>query len=288
MASTIIPNTFIAGFPRSGTSSLWYWLSAHPDVCASSTKETYYLFNKIIGINKNANYLEHGWEAFHKHFTHYKGEKVIFEATPVYFNRQMPMDLMADIHPLPKVLFLVREPSQRIFSFYRYQKYRQKNIDKTVDFNQFLEERKAMLKLSNYMEQIQPWLDKLGQDHIGVFLMEELLNESQAFMTKVCQYLDIDPAFYESYPFPVGNPSVQIKNQWLHELGLKVQRYIPNQIKSRIINPIYLKLNAEKNPAPTQKDLDAKERLREEFEPYNRQLAQVFNLDLSYWEKDNA
>ncbi len=284
MASNIIPNTFIAGFPRSGTSSLWYWLSEHPDVCASSTKETYYLFNKVIDINKDANYLEHGWAGFNKHFKHYNGEKVIFEATPVYFNRQMPMDLIAEIQPIPKVLFMVREPSERIFSFYRYQKYRRKNIDKNMDFSQFVEEREPMLKQSKYMEQIQPWLDRLGQHHVSVFLMEELLNNSEIFMKKVCQYLNIDHTFYESYPFTVGNPGVKIKNQWLHNLGLKIQRFVPNEIQNKLINPLYLKLNSEKLPAPTQKDLDTKKRLQEQYEPYNRQLAEVFNLDLTYWE----
>lgn len=158
MAETKIPNTFIAGFPRSGTSSLWYWLSEHPDVCGSRIKETYFLFDKVMNLNKDANIHEHGWEGYESLFNHCKGESIKVEATPVYFNRQTPLFRIPDIKPLPKVIFMVRNPVQRIFSFYRFQKYRQKNIPKHKDFETFLAERPALIANNQYIEQIRPWL----------------------------------------------------------------------------------------------------------------------------------
>jgi len=42
----IFPNLVIAGAPKSGTSSLFFWLAAHPEVCGSQKKETYFLADK--------------------------------------------------------------------------------------------------------------------------------------------------------------------------------------------------------------------------------------------------
>ncbi len=284
MKQQIIPNTVIAGFPKSGTSSLWYWLSDHPDVCGSKVKETYYLFDKVVPLNKNANFQEHGWEGYTQQFPHYQGEKIIMEATPVYFNQKTPLEQLPKLDPLPKMIFIVREPSQRIFSFYRFQKYRLKNVGKNTSFEEFINNRPKMLQNNNYIEKLKPWLEKFGKANVHVFLMEEMLNEPQKFMDKVCQYLNIDASFYNAYSFPVGNPTVQIKFKWLHQLGLKIQRYIPNKIQTRVLNPLYLKMNAKALPPPSEPDLETKENLKARCRPYNQELASVFNLSLDYWE----
>jgi len=282
--TNLIPNTVIAGFPKAGTSSLWYWLSAHPDVCASKVKETYYLFDNVIPLNKQANFHDHGWEGYSKHFRHYQGEKVILEATPVYFNRETPLNQLSRLEPLPNIIFMVREPSQRIFSYYRFHKYRLKTVSKTTDFNQFLTMKADKLTLNNYIEQLKPWIEAMGREHIGVFLMEEMQADSINFMKKVSRFSGIDPAFYDTYNFPLANPTVQIKNLWLHNLSLKLQHYIPRTIRSNFLNPLYLKLNAKKLPPPSADDLEAQKALKARFEPYNQELAEQFNLDLSYWE----
>ena len=35
----MLPNLFLAGFPKAGTTSLFSWLAAHPEVCGARPKE---------------------------------------------------------------------------------------------------------------------------------------------------------------------------------------------------------------------------------------------------------
>jgi hypothetical protein len=41
-----LPNLVIAGAPKCGTSSLFYWLADHPQACGSTVKETFYLMDE--------------------------------------------------------------------------------------------------------------------------------------------------------------------------------------------------------------------------------------------------
>ena len=52
-----LPNVIIAGAPKCGTSSLYFWLSAHPEVKASMVKETFFFADEVNRFNKNANIL---------------------------------------------------------------------------------------------------------------------------------------------------------------------------------------------------------------------------------------
>ncbi len=57
----ITPNLFIAGAPKCGTSSLYFWLSDHPEVCASTPKEPFYFIDKGYSeFKKESNYHVHG------------------------------------------------------------------------------------------------------------------------------------------------------------------------------------------------------------------------------------
>ena len=76
----ILPNLIIGGSPKCGTSSLFYWLKDHPEICASDIKETGFLLDKVWSFNE-VNYITHGLEGYSRLFPSYKGEKIVMEAT---------------------------------------------------------------------------------------------------------------------------------------------------------------------------------------------------------------
>ena len=46
------PNLLIVGAAKSGTTSLFNYLSQHPDIFMSSNKEPHFLINKEIGFGR--------------------------------------------------------------------------------------------------------------------------------------------------------------------------------------------------------------------------------------------
>ena len=47
-----LPNLFIVGAAKSGTTSLHNYLNQHPDIFMSNLKEPHYLINKEIGVDR--------------------------------------------------------------------------------------------------------------------------------------------------------------------------------------------------------------------------------------------
>jgi hypothetical protein len=72
------PNVVIAGTVKSGTTSLFTYLSWHPDVCVSSVKETNY-FTPIIYDEKISNL-----ENYYSFFEHCNESLITLEASPRY------------------------------------------------------------------------------------------------------------------------------------------------------------------------------------------------------------
>ena len=78
------PNLVVAGAPKCGTSSLYFWLAAHPEVAASREKETFFWAPDVNRFNARCNRIQHGPEAYGSLFSHAAGSKVRFESTAPY------------------------------------------------------------------------------------------------------------------------------------------------------------------------------------------------------------
>ena len=112
-----LPNLIIAGVNKAGTTSLFQYLSWHPDIFSSKVKETcFYL---------PARYEEEmqDLDIYKDFFKGYDGkEKYLMESTPGYFYGEkriidrMSEDLPDDI----KIILLIREPVSRALSFYKF------------------------------------------------------------------------------------------------------------------------------------------------------------------------
>lgn len=285
--TSLYPNVIIGGAPKSGTSSLFFWLGAHPEVCASKVKETYFLGDVENKHNATANIHKDGLEAYQKFFAHCKGEKVRLEATPVYIYHKLPLKILPTLPETPKIIFILREPSDRLYSHWRFNRYRMKNIK--LSFEEYLDFKNAPKGWADYIDQthyirhINKYVEALGKENILVYQFEQIKKDKVAFMKQVASDLGISPDFYDSFDFFHRNQTVAVKNSKLHRLGLKIEPLVPQWLQERII-PLYLKMNSSKLPKASEKELQLKELSREQFAQSNQDLAEQFrSVDLELW-----
>ena len=283
----IYPNLVIAGAPKCGTSSLFFWLAAHPEVCGSRKKETYFLADSVSRHNEGLNFIENGLESYEKCFPHYKDEKIIVEATPPYIYMDTPLKVLAELPGKPRVVFVLRSPAKRLYSHYRFNRYRLKNIQ--LSFKEYLDFENNPLHWRNYVEDtryadyLSTWVEALGHDRIIVLQMEKMQQDKVGFMKKLAEDLGIDSSFYDTFGFLQRNESKAMKKKWMHKLGLKIQPMIPVALQEKIV-PLYLKLNSGSAPEPTEEEKVLIEKTRKSFEPANRELKALFpEIDLSLW-----
>ncbi len=286
---TFLPDIVIAGAPKCGTSSLFFWLAAHPDICGSRKKETHFLRDRIDRHNEDLNIHEHGLQAYKEQFRHCNERKLKLEATPNYFYDRTPIQVLSKGSPPPWILFILREPSEQIHSSYRFSRYRRKR--NRSEFRTFIDPEQSELRWAvpplekcRYAKYLTPWVEAFGRAGVYVYLFERMKKDPKSFMQKVAMDLGIDPDFYGHYSFEKRNSSKRIKSKWLHQLGERIQPHIPNRVQEKLL-PLYLKLNAGAAPPVSEEEIQLKKELRERFLGERDALRELFpDLDLTPWE----
>lgn len=104
------PNFIIAGVMKSGSTSIYHYISQHPQIFMPSEKEPDYF---------NYNYSK-GEEWYLSLFNDVNHEKAIGEASVRMFNMYDALKKLKKFNPDIKLIFIFRNPVERVFSNYMY------------------------------------------------------------------------------------------------------------------------------------------------------------------------
>ncbi|MGH2427391.1 MAG: sulfotransferase domain-containing protein [Candidatus Limnocylindria bacterium] len=302
-ARLLLPNVVIAGAPKCGTTSVFAWLADHPDVCASSVKETYFFMDREWPtFNARSNYADHGLGAYASYFEHcdVSSSRVILEGTPGYIYQETAREMLAQLESKPRVIFLLRKPSERVYSFYEYARNNLATLDRSITFAQFVElaAREDQGRLtdltrwaitqSRYVDYLERWLEHFPPGRIQLLLFEHMIRDERRFMRDLATHLGLEPSYYDSYPFLRKKPTVRTRSSRLHRLRLSLGRMIPagrfKKRAHRALKAPYAALNFRVGSGDrSDEERAVLARLDSEFAPDNRRLAQLTGLDLSIW-----
>lgn len=280
MSNLIYPKFIIGGAPKCGTSSLYFWLAAHPEMVGSPVKEPFFFADKINKFNKGLNCIEHSLEDYTKHFKNGSEDKLSFESTAHYLYYQNAIDGLQKLPVKPKVIFLLREPSGQLASHYRMEKYRTQRVD--MPLAEYMKQD-YVLEYTEYAKYLQKWFDQYGHDYVKVVLFEEMMQDKMSTVQDICSFLGVDGSFYNDFDWEHRNKSVKIKSTWLHQFGLKVQAKIPHSIQ-KLLLPIYMKLNAGSIPKLTRAEKELLIQFKEYKKGEVKKLEHLLpKLDFSLW-----
>ncbi len=277
-----LPNAIIAGAPKCGTSSLYFWLSAHPEVKASMVKETFFFADEVNRFNRNANIIEHSLQEYSSYFLSKKPnqEKIRLEATAPYIYFENALNHIPKLPSNPKVIFVLREPSARLYSQYRFERFRTKRIQMT--WEEYSKSDKLKLH-GDYEFYLNKWVESIGKDRIYVCTFESLVSDPKECIRDMSSFLGIDSIFYDNYDFIQHNETVAIKNKFIHRLGLILQRYVPHGIQEKIL-PFYLRINSGKMPSKDPSDKEILKSVKSDYQDSILRLKELFpNLNLESW-----
>lgn len=281
------PNLILGGAPKSGTSSLYFWLDAHPEVGSSKAKEPFFFFDKVNRFNEKANIHHHGLQAYPLLFDHLEGKKVIFEASAPYLYSKTALQYVPDLPSAPKVLFILREPAARLHSKYRFNRYKLHNP--TGDFRQYCSDDNRHFPAGQHVEEgfysrfLDKWKERLPEPRLKVLLMEDMMKNPKAFLQSLCNWLEIDPDFYEQYSFDKHNETFITRSGDLHKKAVGWLPFIPDFLRVPM-GKLYRKLNAAPMPAPSSQELEEVQLLREFYRSDRALLqAQFPDLPLHLW-----
>jgi hypothetical protein len=196
-----LPNFVIVGVSRAGTTTLFNALSAHRQVCASSTKETRYF--QAVRYGERLDPVSH-YEAF---FRRCAGQPVTMECTPDYFYGGAPTARAIKAVCDPRVTIILREPIERLISFFRFMQSRlQVPPDMTLteyvarcqsvpdaDMNRRSSNIYTGLWGGQYARQLPDWLETFAGRY-DVYFFDDLVADPMTLLADQCRRLGIDPA----------------------------------------------------------------------------------------------
>jgi hypothetical protein len=300
-----LPNLIIAGAPKAGSSSLFHWLAAHPEVYGAPCKETFYFIDRDSSLCRpKANYNLHGLDLYESFFPDCPDNiKIVLEATPHYIYQQTAKEFFANCDPQPHVIFLLRDPAKRIFSSFSFVQNNLARLDSNLTFEQmtdllldetgelakklnypadsfFYEWLSTQLPNNRYYDFISSWAELFPKEKIHIILFEEMIANPQETLIQLAINLGIDPVFYQNFYFEKRTQTMAIKNKFVHQMLLKLAPYLATSKIRGLLKSMYFKFNSSAPKSATSESLS---RLKAYFRPYNQQLAEKFNLNLNSW-----
>lgn len=275
-----LPNLLIVGVPKAGTGSLFSYLAQHPDVCASSTKETGY-FTPLRDRDGELGPLE----AYQAYFAHCRGERYAMEATPSYsFGGRRLREAIRRVLQRPRIIIVLRDPIDRLWSAYTFQRSLG-NLPGIRSFDDYLaacERRRRELRgtieidghlnglsIGFYGEYVPAWLEEFGED-VRVVFFDDLTSDPPALTRTLCTWLGIDPTIVDRFDYPARNVTAHPRSTTVARavFGTKraVDRLLPRTPGLReAARRAYVRLNAG--------------RVRERLDPHMRQRLEAVYRD---------
>lgn len=286
------PNVVIAGAPKSGTTSLFQWLAAHPAVVTSKDKETYYLIDPGYPLFKeDSNYSSGGLSEYSRVFPDYPKGQLCIEATPDYMYQQTALKVLSELPSRPKIIFILRNPVDRVLSLYRFARNNIGSLEHGISVSEFISSVKngllskdqilnnALLH-SEYHVWLEKWIRACGKSRIEVLFFEDMTNSPFPFMEGLCNLTGIDSDFYKDFYFKPANQSHQIRSTKMLRIRNVIGRALPILNRFYFIKAIYRMINVSPAMRSQPSDAAAINELYEYFVEPNRKLSSLLDKEL--------
>lgn len=183
----MIPDFLVIGAMKAATTSLHEYLRGHPEVFMPPQKEVDY-------FSVDAHW-ERGPDWYRQLFATAPPGSVTGEASPSYSKHpEYPRaaERIARSAPEVKLIYCVREPIARTLSHYRHEVVRGREHR---PFAEAIEQDHRYLDASRYGLQLEQYVDRLVPDRIFVVESEHLRGGRTAVMSRLFEFLGVDPAW---------------------------------------------------------------------------------------------
>lgn len=202
------PNLLVVGFPKCGTTSLFYYLKDHPDVYLPEEKELHYFTHNILeqnqkgpGDKKSSGFHVTSASQYLQLFNSATNEKIIGDFSPSYASYPECISKIKSELNNPKIIVLVRDPIERAFSNYLHLIRDQREKVSFSEAVKLEEERFAegygdfwRLKYnSSYYEKIMKFKENF--EEVRVLVFEELIKNPKEEIKAIYRFLEIEDDF---------------------------------------------------------------------------------------------
>lgn len=216
----VLPDFLIIGTQKGGTSSLYRYLSEHPQIAASAGKELHY-FDRRFSCGPYW-YRAHFPTAFYRRRVVKRTGKALLtgEATPYYLFHPYAPERVKALVPGVKLIALLRDPVERAFSSYQHQVRageEQLSFAEAIDREherlagggQFEERGSGKARVQRkfsylargvYADQLQAWLAVFPREQMLIVRSEDFFEAPEPVFRQVTDFLTLRPWQPRAFP----------------------------------------------------------------------------------------
>ncbi|NJN74923.1 MAG: sulfotransferase [Limnothrix sp. RL_2_0] len=287
----MMPNFFIVGAAKSGTTSLWYYLKQHPQVFFPNNKEpNFFAFEGLEippftgpaspEVLRDKIYLRTITQLsrYQDLFKKVSSEKAVGEASVRYLYFPQASQKIHAYLPSSKIIIILRNPIDRLYSHYLMMKGQY--CLEPLELDEALEQEGRRIaadwgwdwhyvKVSLYFEQVKRYLDLFGAANVRVLIYEDFCQKPLKVIQEIFEYLDVDSDFTPDVS------SRRMQAYWPRNSGVDKLLRTPNKINTSLAKILpektykglirhSVRLNKGQPPSLSPK---IKEKLQETFQP---------------------
>jgi Sulfotransferase family len=307
-----VPDFFIVGQFKSGTTALYQMLRAHPQIYMPELKELWFFAPELLARSRASR--PDTLEGYLSLFDAARPEQRVGEATPSYLMSVTAARRIADRFPDARIIAILREPASFLRSFHlqcvQNRTETENDLRKALALEGARREGREIPRYSprphellysehvRYVEMLRRYHAVFPPEQVLVLIYEEFRRDNEATFKHVLRFIDVD----DTHPVAEieANPTVRVRSPRLHELLLSVylgrgpatravkravKAFIPRRLRARALRVTQRRLIFGK-PRPPDEELMLE--LRHRFKGEVVALSEYLDRDLvTLWGYDS-
>jgi hypothetical protein len=230
---TRLPDFFILGAPKSGTTALYEMLRSHPQIFMPACKELWFFADELhVRAPPRPEGLPQTLDEYASWFAPAAPAQRAGEATALYLWSRTAAGRIADARPDARLIAILREPASFLRSLHL--QLVQTHVETELDLRTALELEAARRQGRDvpthtywpqtllysehvrYVEQLQRYRDRFSDEQMLVLIYDDFRADNLATVRRVLRFLEVD----DSLPLDArdANATVRVRSQRLNEM----------------------------------------------------------------------
>ena len=306
------PNLFLVGAPRCGTTALYTYLAAHPDVFMSPIKELCYFSTDFFQPDPQATLRNE--REYLAMFAAAGDQPWMGEASPYYIYSAIAAEAIKAFSPDARLVVTLRNPADMMYSMYLFRVRAamfHPSQETSPSFEQALADGPARLRgerlppgaptepgrclylcyeeLGRYADRVARLIDVFGRRSIHVVVFDDFVSDRQAVYAQLCGFLGVDSSFRPDFDLSLARRAGSW-GTWSGRLARLLWRPRPIMASAaRALLPhgarqaLRRRLERWNERPPPPLSPDTRRRILDACASDVRRLSEVLDRDLTHW-----
>jgi len=293
-----LPNLFIVGAPKCGTTSMHTYLGQHPEIFMCEPKEPYYFLTDMLHKDR------YNTKAYFALFKKAKNVKYAGESSVVYLYSRTAAKKIHCFCRTARIIIMLRNPVDLLYSLHHQLLFfgnedifdfaealaaePDRASGKRIPSTAFFPHGLLYRKIVNFTPQIIRYFNVFGHNAVKIIIFDDFFQDTAREYQRTLQWLGLRDDVQVDLSIknirqPLPNLAIQRllrRNAFLRKCRSAILKIVPTPAISTVQHAIGA-VTQKQRPKTMRAELRAE--LQEELRPQIEKLSELINRDLTHW-----